>query len=56
MMPQNTPQPRKPSAGIFGIGPIGKHRGFVADDHPLKQSDSEVLAEVRARRRIRPLS
>src|SRR5665647_3522332 len=24
-------------AGIFGIGPIGKHRGFVADDHPLKQ-------------------
>ncbi len=25
-------------AGIFGIGPIGKHRGFVAHDHLLTQA------------------
>jgi hypothetical protein len=35
---EHSPASQGPLAGIFGIGPIGKHRGFVTDDHLLKQT------------------
>ena len=34
---EHSPASQRLLAGIFGLGAIGKHRGFVADDHPLKQ-------------------
>ena len=34
---EHPPASQRLLAGIFGIGSIGKHRGFVADDHLLKQ-------------------
>ena len=43
MMPQNTPASQRLLAGIFDIGFIGRHCGFIAPDHlfePMRLGDA----------------
>ena len=35
---EHSPASQGRLTGIFGVGPIGKHRGFVTTDHLLKQT------------------